>query len=83
MSTDIFVDRLRRITTRITQKPVSTIKIGLFCFNKEWTCNAGNRDLQDVIVTVAGEFDQHICWIHSYTFYVRFYVGTFRNSAEN
>ena len=27
-------------------------------------------------MTIAGEFGQHICWIHSYTFYVRFYVGT-------
>ena len=25
---------------RKNQKPISTIKIGLFCFNKEWTCNA-------------------------------------------
>ena len=44
MSVDIrILARVRDSTynlRRKNQKPISTIKIGLFCFNKEWTCNA-------------------------------------------
>ena len=49
LSTKMSVD-IRILDPRVTdstynlrrknQKPISTIKIGLFCFNKEWTCNA-------------------------------------------